>query len=140
MNILTGIQNFLEFVNENWTMIAGIITLVIVIIKKAKSYFSLSVDEQIKIAKTQISEIMLRLVTEAECDYRAWVKAGAVKRAQVIDEIFLMYPILSAVTNQNELIAWIDEMIDKALETMRDIFAENAEKAVNNDTTVENIK
>lgn len=138
MNILTGIQNFLEFVNENWTMIAGIITLVIVIAKKAKSYFSLSIDEQVKIAKTQISEIMLRLVTEAERDYRKWVKAGAVKRAQVIDEIFSMYPILSIVTNQKELIIWIDDMIDEALETMREIFAENAEQDIDNNIVVDN--
>ena len=129
MSILTGIQNFLEFVNENWTMIACIITLVIAIIKKAKSYFSLSVDEQIKIAKTQISEIMLRLVTEAECDYREWVKAGSIKRSQVIDEIFAMYPILSEITNQEEIIGWIDEMIDEALKEMRKIFEENQSKS-----------
>ena len=125
MNILTGIKNFLEFVNNNWTMIASIITLGFVIAKKAKSYFSLSIDEQVKIAKEQIREIMLRLVTEAECDYYEWAKAGSIKRSQVIDEIFAMYPILSEITNQKEVIGWIDEMIDEALKEMRDIFEEN---------------
>lgn len=125
MNILTGIKNFLEFVNNNWTMIASIITLGFVIAKKAKSYFSLSIDEQVKIAKKQIHEIMLRLVTEAECDYYEWTKAGSIKRSQVIDEIFAMYPILSEITNQEEVIGWIDEMIDEALKEMRKIFEEN---------------
>lgn len=125
MNILTGIQKFLNFINENWTIIASIITIVIVIAKKVKNYFSLSQEEQIEIAKTQIREIMLRLVTEAECDYRKWIKAGSIKRSQVIDEIFTMYPVLSTITNQKEIITWIDDMINEALKEMRKIFEEN---------------
>lgn len=128
MNIMTGIHKFLEFVNENWTMIASIITLIIIIVNKAKSYFSMSTEEQIKIAKVQIREIMLRLVTEAEQDYHQWVKAGGIKRSQVIDEIFTMYPVLSKITNQEEIIAWIDEMIDESLKTMREIIADNAKQ------------
>ena len=112
-------------------MIASIITLVIIIIRKAAAHFSLPKEEQIKIAKAQISHIMLRLVTEAECDYREWVKAGSIKRAQVIDEVFAMYPILSHVTNQEEIIAWIDEEINKALKEMRKIFEENASETQN---------
>lgn len=130
MNVLTGIHNFLEFINENWTMIASIVTLIIVIVNKAKSYFSLSTEEQIKIAKAQINEIMLKLVTEAEKDYRQWIKAGNIKRSQVIDEVFAMYPVLSKVTNQDEIIAWIDEAINNALKEMRKIFEENAENKV----------
>ena len=130
MNILTGIKNFLDFINENWTMIASIITLIIVIGNKAKYYFSMSTEEQIKIAKAQINEIMLKLVTEAEKDYLLWIKAGNIKRSQVIDEVFAMYPVLSKVTNQDEIIAWIDEAINNALKEMRKIFEENAENKV----------
>lgn len=125
MNVLTGINNFLNFINENWTMIASIITICIVIFQKVKSYFSLSQEEQIKIAKAQISEVMLMLVTSAECSYLEWQSAGAIKRAEVIDQVFVMYPILSKVTNQEEIIAFIDEAIDEALKTMRKIFEEN---------------
>ena len=124
MNILTGIQNFLNFINDNWTMIAGIITVAIVITKKAISYFGLSRDEQVKIAKAQIREIMLRLVTEAECDYQNMIKSGAIKRSQVIDKIFTMYPVLSKVTNQEEIVSWIDEVIDETLKEMRKVFEE----------------
>ena len=126
MNVLTGIQNFLNFINENWTMIASIITVAIVIVKKAMSYFGLSKDEQIKIAKAQIKEIMLRLVTEAENDYQEMIKSGAIKRSQVIDEIFAMYPVLSRVTNQEEIISWIDDVIDDTLKEMRKVFEEQA--------------
>lgn len=130
MNILTGINNFLNFINENWTMIASIITICIVIFQKVKSYFNLSQEEQIKIAKAQINEVMLMLVTSAECSYLEWQSAGAIKRAEVIDQVFVMYPILSKVTNQEEIIAFIDEAIDEALKTMRKIFEENKELEV----------
>jgi hypothetical protein len=122
MNVLTGIKNFLNFINENWTMIASIITVCIMIARKIKTYFSLSKDEQIEIAKSQINEIMLMLVTEAECDYREWIKAGSIKRSQVIDEVFTMFPVLSQCANQKEVIAWIDDAIDNALKEMRKIF------------------
>lgn len=129
--VLDGIYNFLSFVNDNWTMIAAIFVLIVAIGKKAQDFFSKSQEERVEIAKAQIKEVMLRLVTEAECDYYEWVKSGEIKRAQVIDEVFAMYPVLSKVTNQAEVIAWIDDTIDEALKTMRKIFEENesAEKA-----------
>lgn len=123
MNILTGIQNVLQYINNNWTAIIIIIGLILAIVKKAKDFFSKSDDEKIAIAKEQIREVVLRLITDAEIDYLQWTEAGAIKRAQVINQIFEMYPILSKATNQEELIAWIDSVIDEALETMRDIFA-----------------
>lgn len=57
--------------------------------------------------------------------YLEWKNAGSVKRAQVIKKIFETYPILYKVTNQEELIKWIDEVIDGSLETMRKVFEEN---------------
>ena len=122
MNILTGIQNFLEYVNAHWTEIIVIIGLLIALYKKIKDYAVKSDEEKIAIAKQQIKETMLRLVTDAEKDYYEWVNAGAIKRSQVIEEIFMMYPILSKVVNQEELIAWIDDIIKEALEIMREIF------------------
>lgn len=128
MNILTGIHRFLNFINENWTMIISIITVLIIILKKIKTYLNFSKEEQVAIAKSQIREIMLRLVTEAECDYREFIKAGSIKRSQVIDEIFAMYPVLSKIANQEEIIVWIDEVIDESLKEMRKIFEDNQEK------------
>lgn len=129
--VLDGVYKFLSFINDNWTMIAAIVVVILAIVRKAVEFFSKSQEEQVEIAKAQIKEVMLRLVTEAECDYYEWVKSGEIKRAQVIDEVFAMYPILSKVTNQADVIAWIDEAIDEALKTMRKIFEENeaAEKA-----------
>lgn len=125
MIILDGITKFLTFINDNWVYITTVIGLVLAVGNKVREYLNKSNEEKIEIAKAQISEIMLMLVTEAECDYHEWAKSGEIKRAQVIDQVFAMYPILSKVTNQEEIIAWIDNTIDEALKTMRKIFEEN---------------
>lgn len=124
MNVLDGIQNFLLFVNDNWMSILVVIGLIISIIRKIRGFFSKSNDEKIAIAKKQIKEIMLKLVTDAEFDYQEFQKAGAMKRSQVIEEIFLAYPVLSKVVNQEEIVEWIDNVIDESLETMREIISE----------------
>lgn len=129
MIILDGITKFLTFINNNWLYITTIIGLALAVGNKIRDYLNKSNEEKIEIAKAQINEVMLMLVTEAECDWREWQKCGEVKRAQVIDQVFAMYPILSKVTNQEEIIAWIDESIDEALKTMRKIFEENKTKS-----------
>lgn len=131
MDILTGLKNFLQWINDNWTSIVIIIGLTIAIATKAKEYFSKSNEEKIEIAKKQIEQIILKLVTDAEVDYEEWVEAGSIKRSQVIEELFLNYPVLSKVTNQDELIDWIDMIIDEALDIMRDVFEKNTENENN---------
>lgn len=125
MNILNGIQKFLELINDNWTTIMVILGLAAAIAKKAKNYLAKSDDEKIAIAKMQIRETILRLVTEAEVDYEEWNAAGSIKRAQVINQIYETYPILSKIVDQPELVEWIDEQIDEALDTLRYIIKEN---------------
>lgn len=125
VNLLYSIQNTLQFINDNWSMIIIIIGLLLSIAKKAKDYFSKSNDEKIEIAKKHIKETMLKLITDAEIDYIEWTKAGSIKRSQVINKIFESYPILSTATNQEEIIVWIDETINESLSTMRDIFSKN---------------
>lgn len=123
--MLNGIKNFLQFVNDNWTLIIIIISLIVAIVQKAKKYFAKSTEEQIATAKSQISEIVLKLITDAEVDYKDWKKAGSIKRSQVIQKIFDEYPILAKVADQQEVVNWIDEMIDTSLKELRNIVAEN---------------
>lgn len=129
---MESVSKFTNFIVENWTMICAVIVIGIAVYEYVKNFLKKSKEEQeaiirqqIEIAKEQVSEIMLKLVTEAEKDYREWIEAGEIKRAQVIDAIFEKYPILLMVTNQAELIAWLDDTIDEALKKMRKIFEEN---------------
>lgn len=125
MNILNGVQNFLTLVNDNWTTIMVVIGLAITVVRKAKTYFAKSDDEKVEIAKAQIRETILRMVTEAEIDYEEWNKAGSIKRSQVIGQIYADYPVLSKVVDQQALTAWIDETIDESLKTLREVVSNN---------------
>ena len=122
---MKGLQNFLQLLNENYVSIIVCIGLVIGLIQKVKSFIGKSDEEKLEIAKKQIHESMLRLITSAEKDYGEWAKAGSIKRSQVIEEIYKLYPILSRVINQEELIEWIDNEIDNSLKTLREILKEN---------------
>lgn len=119
--MLNGIKNFLEFVNQNWMNLVVIAGLLIGLYQKISTYLKKSNEEKVEIAKHQIREIMLKMISDAECDYDEWNKAGAIKRSQVIKKIYEMYPILSKVVNQEELTEWIDAEIDDSLETLNDI-------------------
>lgn len=125
MDILNGIKNFLSLINDNWTTILVIIGLALALWKKIESYSKLSTEKKIEIAKQQISENILKLITQAEKDYAEWEKAGSIKRSEVISEIYKEYPILAKIVNQEELVKWIDEQIDNALPTLRDIIKQN---------------
>ena len=131
MDILNGIKNFLSLINDNWTTILVIIGLALALWKKFESYSKLSTDKKIEIAKKQISENILKLITKAEKDYAEWEKAGSIKRSEVISEIYKEYPILAKVVNQEELVKWIDEQIDNALPTLRDIIKQNEKDTLN---------
>lgn len=130
MDILNGIKNFLSLINDNWTTILVIIGLALALWKKIESYSKLSTEKKIEIAKKQISENILKLITQAEKDYAEWEKAGSIKRSEVISDIYKEYPILAKVVNQEELVKWIDEQIDNALPTLRDIIKENEKSNV----------
>lgn len=125
MNFLTGLQNFLNIINDNWTTILVCAGLIVGIVKKTQDYLSKSDDEKIKIAKAQIKQVILKKISDAEVDYEEWNKAGSIKRSQVISEIYKEYPILSKVVDQTESIEWIDSEIDVTLKTLRSIIKEN---------------
>lgn len=124
--IMEGLQKFLQLLNDNWTSILVCIGLVIGIVKKTQDYMSKSQDEKIEIAKKQIQTTILKMISDAEVDWQEWSKAGSIKRAQVIKQIYEEYPILSKVVDQKALTEWIDEQIDSALDTLREIVKTNA--------------
>lgn len=123
---MEGLQKFLQLLNDNWTSILVCIGLVIGIVKKTQDYMSKSQDEKIEIAKKQIQTTILKMISDAEVDWQEWSKAGSIKRAQVIKQIYEEYPILSKVVDQKALTEWIDEQIDSALDTLREIVKTNA--------------
>ena len=60
--ILTGIKNFLQMINENWTLITVVIGLGILVYKKIVNYLALSDAEKIELALDQIRIAALKMV------------------------------------------------------------------------------
>lgn len=121
---MTGIQNFLVFLDANWTSILICIGIIIGLVMKTINFFTKTKEEKIEIAKAQVTEAILKMISDAEVDYENWNKAGSIKRSQVIAEVYSKYPILSKVSDQESLINWIDGKIDDALKTLRQIISE----------------
>lgn len=127
MNFLDGINRVLTFINDNWTAILVMAGLLIGLYKKIKDYVGKSTEEKIDIAKQQIRLAMLKLITDAEIDFENWNGAGSIKRSQVIQKIYSDYPILAKISDQDELVNWIDAEINNALKTLRAIVSDNKE-------------
>ena len=128
MNILDGIRNFLQIVNDNWVTICVICGLLLMLIKKVKEYISKTDEEKIEYALSTIRETMLKFVTTAELDFDQWKSAGSIKRAQVIDELYAKYPVLSKAVDQEKIIQMIDEAIDAALPTLREVIKKSGKE------------
>lgn len=135
---MKAIMNFLEYINENWTMIVAIVILLFAICVKAKKSFDRWIsmtdaerqketEEQIEKAKAAIAEYILSLVASAEIDWEGH-GLGPIKRAQVIENIYLNYPILVEVVDQEKLLNFIDEHINLALEIVREKLRKDEDK------------
>lgn len=129
---MEAITKLLNWIVQNWTAIVAIIGLIYAIYLKAKKTWEdwqkMTEDEkqkelerQIEIAKKILAELILSLVSRAEIEWKdEGAKLGPIKRAQVIEEVFEQLPVLAYVTDQEELLAYIDELIDKALVIVRE--------------------
>ena len=127
---MKGLLRFLQLIEENWTTLAAIATLLFAIYMKIKSSVNKWLkmtdeerekekQEQIKKAKQAIANYILSLVADAEVNWEG-TGLGPIKRAQVIEKIYKEYPILLEVVDQQELMRFIDEHIDLALEIVRE--------------------
>ena len=122
---MTGLENFLGYLSENWVMILVLIGAAFSIGKLISRYLALSNEEKIEVAKKLIREAMLKMITEAEIDFEEWNKSGSIKRSKVIADIYEKYPILSKAASQEEVIAFIDSEINNSLKTLREVLKEN---------------
>ena len=125
MNFLDGLKNFLHIIEENWTTILVCIGIIIGLVQRAIVFFKKSKEERIEIAKKQVRQTILEMVTKAEKDFADWNKAGEIKRSQVIKEIYDQYPILTKIVDQETVVTWIDEEINNSLKTLRKIVEVN---------------
>ena len=112
-NVLNFIKDVLEAANNYWTLVVVIIGLSIALYEKIKKYLQTSKEEKIEMAKTALKENLLKYMADAEIEWSSYEKSGEIKRAQVISKIYEDYPILKEYLNQEELIKYIDDEINK---------------------------
>lgn len=128
---MEGIMNLLSWINENWASLVTVIVIVLVILSKARTFYfdwknkteeekQEELNKAIKNAKIAIANNILSYVSDAEVNWSAWIKMGDIKRSEVIKQLYIDYPILLQVVNQDELIQFIDDCINKALEIVRE--------------------
>ncbi len=128
---MKSINNLLMWINENWASLVTIIILLLAVLTKIRNFYldwknkteqekKEEIEKAIKNAKIAIAENILSYVSEAEINWSAWIKMGDIKRSEVIKQLYVDYPILLQVVDQDELIKFIDDAINKALETVRE--------------------
>lgn len=116
---MKGILNALNFINDNWATIIAIVGLIVAITGKTVQFFRLSKEQKKAFVTTQISEMVLNLVAEAEKLYGS--KTGEIKRSYVYNKIYEAIPQLKDLISQDELSKFVDNVIDSALEKIREI-------------------
>ncbi len=122
---MNGLKNFLQYLSDNWTGIMVCIGIIVGIVNRTLAYLNKSNDLKLAVAKQQIKEIVLRMITDAEIDFNDWEQSGKIKRSQVIEEIYAKYPILAKAKSQKEVVDFIDTQIDNALKELRSVIEKN---------------
>lgn len=122
---MDGLLKLINFVIDNWSLMVAFIIVISASVIQTKRFFSKSDEEKIEIAKKLIRETIMDYITRSELQYEDMIKAGSIKRAKVIKEIFKEYPILNKVADQDSVIEFIDETINDGLIELRKIIEQN---------------
>ena len=128
---MEGIMNLLSWINENWASFMIIIITILAVLSKVRMFYldwqnktaeekQEEINKAITNAKIAIANNILSYVSDAEVNWSAWMKMGDIKRSEVIKQLYIDYPILLQVVDQDELIQFIDDCINKALEIVRE--------------------
>lgn len=121
VNLMTGVKNFLEFINNNWTLIVIIFGLFLIVKNKVQAYMDLSEEEKVTLALNAIKNELLKYMSDAELYWDEYKKSGELKKAQVFKDIYNKYPFLATYWDQDYIINEITCMIDEEMDKMNEI-------------------
>lgn len=116
---MDSIRRTVSFIIDNWSAIATVICIIIAVSLRIKSFMRLSKEDREKAAWDAVKKIMLALVSSAEKEWGS--KTGAIKRAEIIQQIYKAFPVIKEQADQQAVERRLDELIDKSLCEMRDI-------------------
>lgn len=110
------VSKVLEFISDNWFLIVITIVVITYIIDELVKR---SEEEEIATAKHLIAVNIDAIVAEAELKFADYEKSGQIKRSYVIQTIYEKYPIFSKIVEQEELLDWIDKLIEQAVARLK---------------------
>ena len=132
---MQSVLDLLRFLEANWATLVAIATALFglyqAVKREVKNWKAKSEEEKeaalkaaqekaIQEARKALEAIVLKWCADAEILWAdSGSKLGPVKRSEVIAACFEQYPILLTVTDQDELMEYIDKLINQALETVR---------------------
>ena len=114
---MTGTKLVFHFLLDNWLDILIGLLIISIIIEDIRAIIKRMDTKKIVKTLEKISVSIASYVYDAEMKWakKHILKAGTVKRAEVISKIYEKYPELSDYVNQELIINSIDELIDNAL-------------------------
>lgn len=137
---MESLINGLKWILDNWASIIVVITLILSIYAKVMAFIDdwktrtaeekataekAAFNKAVEVAKKAVKDYILIFVSQAETEWEdANGKFGKTKRAQVIAKVYETYPVLEEVEDKEALLKYIDELIDEALETIKEELGE----------------
>ena len=109
-------ERIIQFITDNWFFIVIAIGVAIYVYEEV---IQRSNKEKIIIAKHLVAVGIDALVAEAEIKFADYEKSGQFKRSYVIQIIFEKYPVLTKVVEQEQLLDWIDKLIEESVARLK---------------------
>lgn len=118
---MNGLSNTLSFIQENWTNILLVITVIITVIYRVFSFTKLSKEQKVQAILTIVKSELLKFMSEAEIDWKEYEKSGLLKKSDVITKIYDKFPLLKEYLDQETLIQKISDMIENGMIEMNKV-------------------
>ena len=128
INFMNGINNFANLIQGQWTNIVVVIAIVAGLVRSIITYYTMNEEQRVQAALKVISEELMKMMVQAEIQWKDYKKSGELKRSQVIKDIYNQFPFLSRYMDQEKLVQTIYEMIDKQMDNMNELMKKNEVK------------
>ena len=128
INFMNGINNFANLIQGQWTNIVVVIAIVAGLVRSIINYYTMNEEQRVQAALKVISEELMKMMVQAEIQWKDYKKSGELKRSQVIKDIYNQFPFLSRYMDQEKLVQTIYEMIDKQMDNMNELMKKNEVK------------
>lgn len=126
--LMAGFNNFIHLIQNQWTNIVVVIAIIATVIRTTLNYSALSQEQRVQSALKVINEELMKLMCQAEIQWKDYKKSGDLKRSQVIKDIYNQFPFLSKYMDQDALVKKIYEMIDKQMDNMNNLLNKTDDK------------